>query len=92
MSLGEIRKTRYTQLEIAELLNVNIKTINFIESKKGCSLELALRYSALIGYQIDPTHRVAKAFSKLNHVSVTSVIQACREFQIEFDPSKLFEV
>ena len=92
MSLKEMRKKKYMQSSIALLLGVSPKTIVFAESGKSCSLDLALRYSKLIGYEIDPTGRVALAFRDLHHVAVTSVIHACREFAIPFDPQKLFEV
>ena len=92
MTLANIRKQKYTQKQVADMLKLNVKTVIYLEKGHGCSLELALRYSRLVGYDIDPTGRVALAFNRLNHVAVTSVIHACREFAIPFDPLKLFEV
>lgn len=48
------KKAGYTQEQVADLLNVDRRTISNIEGgKKGCSVDMFLRFSELYGVTLD---------------------------------------
>lgn len=90
-ALKELRRMKFTQEEAASKLNCTSQHISHIENGvSGCKLKFAYEFSELLGYDIDPTGQISKAFDRVEQLNITQAKQLAKKLNVPFDPEELF--
>lgn len=87
------RERFFTQQELADKIGCTAHQISMIETGRSYpSLRLAIKFCNAIQYNVDPTGKVEKAFEKINHCTINSILYATSVLNIPFDTENYFEV
>lgn len=82
----------YTQEEVAERAGLTKQYISFVENgRQHPSLRGAIKIASVLQVDIDPSKKIAEAFSNLGRIPVKDIYHVASVFGIEFDSKGLFK-
>ena len=80
-----------TQEQLAKEVGVYKQQISDIERNHiNCSLELALKISAVLEYNLDPTNEIQNCFRGVMSLGIDKCHEIAMQFNVPFDRKKLF--
>lgn len=80
-----------TQEQLAQEVGIYKQQISDIERNHiNCSLELALKLSSVLEYNLDPTKQIQNAFRGVLLLGIDKCHEIAKQFNVPFDQQKLF--